>query len=96
MASVQRRAVPSPPRRTRGGGPAQNDAADVTGRVAEAFRALRKARGYSLEDVAALTDVSRATLSQIETNKTNPTIGVLWKIATGLGVHDYDALMSRD
>ena len=32
------------------------------------------------------TGVSRAALSQIETRKTNPTIGVLWKIASGLGV----------
>ena len=30
--------------------------------------------------------MSRAALSQIETRKTNPTIGVLWKIAAGLGI----------
>ena len=30
--------------------------------------------------------MSRAALSQIETRKTNPTIGVLWKIASGLGI----------
>jgi mannose-6-phosphate isomerase-like protein (cupin superfamily) len=30
--------------------------------------------------------VSRAALSQIETCKSNPTVGVLWKIAVGLGV----------
>jgi transcriptional regulator with XRE-family HTH domain len=58
----------------------------VTARVGEALKRLRQDRGYSLEDIAALSGVSRATLSQIETNKTNPTIGVLWKIATGLGV----------
>jgi transcriptional regulator with XRE-family HTH domain len=59
---------------------------DITERVGEAVRALRKERGYSLEEMAALTGVSRATLSQIETNKTNPTVGVLWKISSGLGV----------
>ena len=32
------------------------------------------------------TGVSRAALSQIETRKTNPTIGVIWKIASGLGI----------
>ena len=36
--------------------------------------------------------VSKATLSQIEANKTNPTIGVLWKIASGLGVPFSDLL----
>lgn len=59
---------------------------DITERVGEAVRTLRKERGYSLEEMAALTGVSRATLSQIETNKTNPTVGVLWKISAGLGV----------
>jgi transcriptional regulator with XRE-family HTH domain len=37
-------------------------------------RALRKNRGYSLDDLAARSGVSRASLSQIETAKTNPTI----------------------
>jgi XRE family transcriptional regulator, regulator of sulfur utilization len=59
---------------------------DLTELVAARVRALRRERGYSLEDVAALSGVSRATLSQIETNKTNPTIGILWKIASGFGV----------
>lgn len=59
---------------------------DITERVGDAVRSLRRERGYSLEEMAALTGVSRATLSQIETNKTNPTVGVLWKISAGLGV----------
>lgn len=59
---------------------------EIAERVGTSLRALRHARGYSLEDIAALSGVSRATLSQIETNKTNPTIGVLWRISTGLGV----------
>ncbi len=40
----------------------------------------------SLDDLARLSGVSRAQLSQIETRKTNPTVGLLWKIAVGLGV----------
>jgi transcriptional regulator with XRE-family HTH domain len=40
----------------------------------------------SLDALANLTGVSRAALSQIETRRTNPTISVLWKIASGLGV----------
>jgi transcriptional regulator with XRE-family HTH domain len=61
-------------------------AAELAGRVAENLRAQRKRRAISLDELAQLTGVSRAALSQIETRKTNPTIGVLWKIASGLGI----------
>jgi len=40
----------------------------------------------SLDDLARASGVSRAALSQIETNKTNPTIGLLWKVAAGFGI----------
>ena len=40
----------------------------------------------SLDDLAQASGVSRAALSQIETNKTNPTIGLLWKVAVGFGI----------
>jgi len=40
----------------------------------------------SLDDLANASGVSRAALSQIETHKSNPTVGLLWKIAVGLGV----------
>jgi transcriptional regulator with XRE-family HTH domain len=54
--------------------------------VADHLREQRKRRGMSLDQLAQLTGVSRAALSQIETRKTNPTIGVLWKIASGVGI----------
>jgi transcriptional regulator with XRE-family HTH domain len=54
--------------------------------VAENLRERRKGRGLSLDDLARASGVSRAALSQIETRKTNPTVGLLWKIAVGLGV----------
>jgi transcriptional regulator with XRE-family HTH domain len=59
---------------------------DVGRRVAENLRRRRKARGMSLDDLARASGVSRAGLSQIETQKTNPTVGILWKIANGLGL----------
>lgn len=40
----------------------------------------------SLDDLARASGVSRAALSQVETCKTDPTVGLLWKIAVGLGV----------
>ncbi len=61
-------------------------AADLARRVAENLRARRKSRGMSLDDLANSSGVSRAALSQIETHKSNPTVGLLWKIAVGLGV----------
>src|SRR5579863_3715030 len=61
-------------------------AADLGRRVAENLRQRRKARGMSLDDLARASGVSRAALSQIETCKSNPTVGLLWKIAVGLGV----------
>jgi transcriptional regulator with XRE-family HTH domain len=59
---------------------------DVGKRVAENLRRRRKARGMSLDDLSRASGVSRAGLSQIETRKTNPTVGILWKIAVGLGL----------
>ncbi len=61
-------------------------AAELTGRVADNLREHRKRRNLSLDQLAQLTGVSRAALSQIETRKTNPTIGVIWKIAAGMGI----------
>ncbi len=61
-------------------------AADLANRVATNLRALRQTRRMSLDELAQASGVSRAALSQIETNKTNPTIGILWKVAAGFGV----------
>lgn len=61
-------------------------AAELARRVAENLRRKRKARGMSLDDLGKASGVSRAALSQVETVKTNPTVGLLWKIAVGLGV----------
>ena len=61
-------------------------AADLGRRVAANLRERRKARSLSLDRLAAASGVSRAALSQIETMKSNPSLGVLWKIAVGLGI----------
>jgi transcriptional regulator with XRE-family HTH domain len=72
-------------------------AADVARRVGESLRRHRKSRNMSLDDLAVASGVSRAALSQIETSKGNPTVGVLWKIAVGLGIPFSDFLgESRD
>jgi len=60
--------------------------AELAARVAANLREHRRRRDMSLDQLSQVTGVSRAGLSQIETVKTNPSIGVLWKIASGLGV----------
>lgn len=54
--------------------------------VGRNLRRLRTRRGHSLERLARLSGVSRAMLGQIETAKSTPTIGLLWKVATALEV----------
>jgi XRE family transcriptional regulator, regulator of sulfur utilization len=61
-------------------------AADLARRVGLQLREKRKARGMSLDELAVASGVSRAALSQIELYKSNPSLGVLWKIAVGLGI----------
>ena len=47
---------------------------------------LRKKISLSLDELANISGVSKAMLSQVEQGKVNPTIAILWKIARGLGV----------
>jgi transcriptional regulator with XRE-family HTH domain len=70
-------------------------AAEVTRRVGVSVHEKRKARGLSLDQLAVASGVSRAALSQIETRKTNPSLGVLWKIAVGLGI-PFSELLGSD
>src|SRR5262245_42841678 len=70
-------------------------AAELTARVAANLREERRRRDMSLDQLAQRTGVSRAGLSQIETCKTNPSIGVLWKIASGLGIPFSDLIGER-
>ncbi|UVK54692.1 XRE family transcriptional regulator [Mesorhizobium sp. AR02] len=50
------------------------------------LRRLRTRQGHSLERLAKLSGVSRAMLGQIETGRSAPSISLLWKITTALGV----------
>lgn len=70
-------------------------AAELAQRVADNLRRMRKVRGMSLDDLARASGVSRAALSQVETCKTNPTVGLLWKIAVGLAVPFADLVGQR-
>ena len=61
-------------------------AADLARRIGRRLRDERTARKLSLDDLSRASGVSRAALSQIETQKSSPSISVMWKIAVGLGI----------
>lgn len=54
--------------------------------VAQALRALRQQKRWSLDSASEATGVSKAMLGQIERGESSPTVATLWKIATGFGV----------
>jgi transcriptional regulator with XRE-family HTH domain len=49
-------------------------------------KALRAERGWSLEDLAKASGVSRSMLSEIEREQANPTLGVAFRIARSFGL----------
>ncbi|MBI5442402.1 MAG: cupin domain-containing protein [Deltaproteobacteria bacterium] len=54
--------------------------------LGQKLKAVRKARGYSLEELAKRTKFSKSFLSQIENGKNSPSIASLKKITSALGV----------
>jgi transcriptional regulator with XRE-family HTH domain len=66
----------------------------VLGRV---VLALRRERGWTLEEAAGRFAVEPAFVRRIEAGRTNPTLAVLVSIATAFGVRPFDLLRdSRD
>ncbi|MBB6670542.1 helix-turn-helix domain-containing protein [Cohnella nanjingensis] len=61
-------------------------------RVARNLKRIRKSRNYSLDKLSELTGVSKTMLAQIERADSNPTITVLWKIASGLRISVSDLI----
>ena len=55
-------------------------------RVGQVIHRLRKARKLSLEELGKAAGVSKSMLSQIESEKANPTVAMVWRIATALRV----------
>lgn len=66
---------------------------DLTPIMGTNLRRLRGQRGLSLEKLSKLSGVSRAMLGQVELGQSAPTINVLWKISSSLGV-PFSALIS--
>lgn len=58
----------------------------IQAQIAENLISIRKLRGYSYDQLATVTGVSKGMLSQIEKGESSPTVNTLWKIANGLQV----------
>ncbi len=74
---------------------ALGSSADLAPVVGANLRRLRVRRGLSLEKLSRQSGVSRAMLGQIELGQSAPTINVLWKISTALGVPFSGLISSR-
>lgn len=55
----------------------------------------RKARGLTLQQLAALSGVSKSMLSQVERGEANPTFAVLWSLTRGLQI-EFSTLLRRE
>jgi transcriptional regulator with XRE-family HTH domain len=95
LRSTEDASQPQQPRARSSGTGDEVGAAALGRRVGDSLRRLRKERGFSLDELAAASGVSRAALSQIEGSRTNPTLSVLWKVAVGLGI-PFQALLGGD
>lgn len=54
--------------------------------IGERLKALRAERGWSLDDLAAESGVSRATLSRLENAEVSPTTAVLGRLCSAYGM----------
>ncbi len=55
-------------------------------RIAQRLKDLRLGRGWSLDDLAGRSGVSRATLSRLENSAISPTTGMLSKLCAAYGL----------
>ncbi|KQU54645.1 DNA-binding protein [Bosea sp. Leaf344] len=62
------------------------DNGDLDRRLGQKLKAARQARGWTLEDLAGRTGVSRAMVSRVERGESSPTATLLMKLTTGLGI----------
>jgi transcriptional regulator with XRE-family HTH domain len=64
-------------------------------KVGHILQGLRLSRHLTLDELARSSEVSKSVLSQIEHDRTNPTVGTLWRLAKALGVEIEDLLRTQ-
>ncbi|MDB6138794.1 MAG: sinR [Verrucomicrobiaceae bacterium] len=90
------------PSRTSKGKPAAGlsttagDAESINENLGRRVKKLRGDRGWSLEELAAASGVSRSMLSEIERERANPTLSVTYRIARAFGLSLQDLIESAD
>ncbi len=62
------------------------DETSIDRRIAQRLKALRGQRGWSLDELAKRSSVSRATLSRLENAEVSPTAHVLGKLCAAYGL----------
>jgi transcriptional regulator with XRE-family HTH domain len=62
------------------------DSPGISGAVARTLQALRTERGWSLDQLAARSGVSKGVLVAIEQGRSNPSLGTLARIGDAFGV----------
>jgi transcriptional regulator with XRE-family HTH domain len=62
--------------------------------LCDRVRSLRKSKGWTLEQLASLSGVSRSMLSQIERGAASPTLGVAFRVAQAFGMSLGDLVQS--
>ncbi len=63
-----------------------NDDSATDLRLAQRLKTLRAERGWSMDELAKLSNVSRATLSRLENAEVSPTASVLGKLCAAYGL----------
>lgn len=58
-------------------------------------RRMRRAQKMTLDDLSARSGVSKSMLSQIERDRTNPTLATVWRLCESLGV-SIETFFGRD
>ena len=64
--------------------------------IGKNIQKIRNSQNLTLNVLSERSGVSKAMLSQIESNKVNPTIATVWKISQGLGVEIHALLEGTD
>lgn len=72
--------------------PTPNPLHDGPPAVGSKLQELRKAQKLSLDELSKRAGVSKSMLSEVERNQANPTVGVLWRLASALGLSLTDLL----
>jgi transcriptional regulator with XRE-family HTH domain len=66
--------------------PAATPTDPTTQQLCDRVRDLRKRKGWTLEQLAAASGVSRSMLSEVENGRANPTVAVAHRIARAFGM----------